>query len=126
MLGWRIVISAELPGTSGGALVLASWDTGWGGTDWLHQLVDAGKATQRTFDGYSNRFTVKALEVLPWLAKSPPVHRGPAVIGDSYATPAKLDWQRNPSSRDDRLVLVRADACCGGVGSVLECLESTL
>ena len=88
MIGWWIVVAAQTPeerddpAADRRAAILATWEIGLGGLDWLHTLVDAGKAEQSSFSGYPNRYTAKAGEVLPLLADGPPPHRDMAVIGD--------------------------------------------
>ncbi|MEV6976867.1 hypothetical protein [Kitasatospora sp. NPDC093806] len=75
MLGWWIVISAPDPqrpdrptADTRGSVVLAKWEAGLGGLDWLSGLVEAGKAEQLSHNGYPNRYTARAGDVLPLLA----------------------------------------------------------
>ncbi|MFD5922627.1 hypothetical protein ACFVYP_38630 [Kitasatospora sp. NPDC058201] len=71
MLGWFIIVSAPGPQAdeavdgAGSRVVLATWETGLFGADWIMELAASGKAEQLSFDGYPNRFTVRAGEVLP-------------------------------------------------------------
>ncbi|MFB6890535.1 hypothetical protein ACFCX4_14595 [Kitasatospora sp. NPDC056327] len=64
MLGWWFVVTAPADG-GGEDVVLASWETGLGGLDWIAGLAGAGRAEQLRFDGYPLRYTVRAGEVLP-------------------------------------------------------------
>lgn len=57
------------------ACILASWESGVNGLDWLDRLVHVGKARQLLSNGHPNLYTAKAAEVLPLLANggiSPP------------------------------------------------------
>ncbi|MFE6868701.1 hypothetical protein ACFVFS_19335 [Kitasatospora sp. NPDC057692] len=67
MLGWWFVVTAPAEGDGEGE-VLAKWETGLGGLDWIAALAAAGRAEQLRFDGYPLRYTVRAAEVLPLLA----------------------------------------------------------
>ncbi len=105
MIGWWIVVAAQTPEERDQAIdtklaLLANWEVGPGGIDWLHRLVKAGKASQLAFSGYPNRFTAQAFDVLPLLAGGPPAHRGPAIIGDDYVMQA--NWKGNVIFHQDR------------------------
>ncbi|MFF2660528.1 hypothetical protein ACFVUH_24605 [Kitasatospora sp. NPDC058032] len=67
MLGWWFVVTAPAVGDGEGE-VLAQWETGLGGLDWIAALAAAGRAEQLRFDGYPLRYAVRAEEVLPLLA----------------------------------------------------------
>ncbi|MFC5663758.1 hypothetical protein ACFP3U_12270 [Kitasatospora misakiensis] len=67
MLGWWFVVRAPV-GEEGEGVVLAKWETGLRGRDWIEALVAAGRAQQLQFDGYPCRYTARAGEVLPLLA----------------------------------------------------------
>ncbi|KPU89540.1 hypothetical protein APR50_10125 [Variovorax paradoxus] len=106
MIGWWIVVAAQTPAERDQTIdskpaLLANWEVGPGGIDWLHRLVKAGKATQLAFSGYPNRFTAQAGDVLPMFADGPPAHRGPAIIGDDYVMPA--NWQGNVIFDHDKI-----------------------
>lgn len=112
MIGWWIVVAAQTPeqrdeAADGKASILANWEVGPGGTDWLHRLVKAGKATQLSFSGYPNRYTAQAGDVLPLLAGGPPAHRGPAIIGDDYVMPA--NWKGKLILHEDRIAACPSD-----------------
>lgn len=78
MLGWWTVITTEtlaqraVPGAGNKEATLATWEAGLGGMDWIVALCKEGKAEQHSFNGYPNRFTVPAAEVLPILAQGIP------------------------------------------------------
>ncbi|MFF8770421.1 hypothetical protein [Kitasatospora sp. NPDC015120] len=67
MLGWWFVVTAPAEGEAEGE-VLAKWETGLGGLDWIADLAAAGRADQLRFDGYPLRYTARAGDVLPLLA----------------------------------------------------------
>lgn len=93
MIGWWIVIAAQTPeerdraGENSKLAVLANWEVGSGGIEWLSRLVKADRARQLSFNGYPNRFTALASEILPLLANGPPAHQSLAIIGDDYVLP---------------------------------------
>ena len=51
---------------------LAVWQAGWGGLQWLDELVVAGHAIDFPGDGYPNYYTAKAESLLPVIADGPP------------------------------------------------------
>lgn len=93
MLGWGISIAAHTPGEVEDRPeirnnnMLAKWEVGPGGLDWITAMVKSGKAEQHSYNGYPNRYTAKAGDLLPLLQEGPPSHTGPAIIGDDYAIP---------------------------------------
>lgn len=104
MLGWWIVIAArtaEETEVNSSADTLACWETGLGGTDWLHRLVKVHQAEQLSYNGYPCRFTAKAADVLPLISNGPPAHEGPTVIGDDYVMPG--GWSGNVILHHDRI-----------------------
>lgn len=112
MIGWWIVIAAQTPEerdrvVDSEAMVLANWEVGPGGIDWLHQLVKAGKARRLSFSGYPNRFVAQAGHILPLLAGGTPAHRGPAIIGDDYVMPA--NWKGNVIFHQDKIAACPPD-----------------
>ena len=112
MIGWWIVVAAQTPEERDRSLdrkeaVLANWEVGPGGIDWLQQLVREGKATWLAFNGCPNRYTAKAGDVLPLLAGGPPAHRGPAIIGDDYVMPA--NWKGDAIFHPDKIATCPPD-----------------
>jgi len=112
MIGWWIVVAAQTPEERDRSLdrkeaVMANWEVGPGGIDWLQQLVREGKATWLAFNGYPNRYTAKAGDVLPLLAGGPPAHRGPAIIGDDYVMPA--NWKGDAIFHPDKIATCPPD-----------------
>ena len=113
MIGWWIVISAQTPeekdtpGNDNKAAVLAMWETSVGGIDWINKLAKDGKATQLSNGGYPNRYTAKAGEVLPILARGIPDHDDMMIFGEDYVMPA--GWKGNITMHQDRI-----SACAPG------------
>ena len=114
MLGWWIVITEQTPKErdeadqmARKAAVLAQWEASIGGIVWLSKLVEAGKAVQHSFDGYPNRYTASAGDLLPMLAAGPPSHTGPLVIGDDYVRPA--NWCGKVEMHSERMAGIPSD-----------------
>lgn len=98
MIGWWIVIAAQTPDERAAAwdneaALLAHWESSMFGICWIEQLVEEGKAEQLWHGGYPNRYKAMAYEVLPLIADGPPIHDGPAAIGDDFVVPG--DWLGN-------------------------------
>lgn len=98
MIGWWIIITAPAPqeahtSTDRKAVVFANWETSAFGIEWIVRLVEQGKAVQLLHEGYPNRYTAIAQDVLPLIAKGPPALDGPTVFGDDYVMPG--DWSGN-------------------------------
>src|SRR5574337_449568 len=114
MIGWWIVIAAQTPEDrdaveteSRRAAILAQWEVGPGGLDWLVELVRVGKADQFSASGYPKRYTAKAGDVLPLLAGGPPAHTGSAIIGDDYVVPA--NWLGKIELHADKITACSSD-----------------
>ncbi len=114
MLSWWIVISTQTPEEldqadedTRQAALLANWEASVNGIGWLHRLVEQGKATQLSYSGYPNRFTARACEVLPLLARGVPKHDGPTIIGDDYVLPG--NWTGNVIIHADRIAACHSD-----------------
>ena len=98
MLGWWIHVAQQTPAERDAAAddkaaVLADWVTSVFGTEWIKKLVEEGKATQHSHNGYLNLYTAVARDVLPLIAGGPPTHNGPTILGDDYVMPG--DWTGN-------------------------------
>jgi hypothetical protein len=72
MIGWWIIISTQSPEERDNAdrdgrraAILAQWEVGASGIRWLADLVTSGKALQLAAGAYPNRYTAKAVDVLP-------------------------------------------------------------
>lgn len=88
MLGYRIRVlrvscsEATADKTSPTAL-LATWETGLNGRDWIEKLVAEGKATKTHDGGYPCRYVSRLCDVLPLIyeGKIIPDKRAPWVLG---------------------------------------------
>lgn len=119
MLGYWIVIA---PQTSAGqdAIVdrkqslLAQWEAGLGGIDWLEQLVAQGKATKLRGDGYPNRYVALAQDVLPLIGGDgvKPADDGVWLFGmdegEEYAQPP--GWMDKVNLHRENIAACRPDA----------------
>lgn len=54
---------------------IAVWQSGFGGLKWIQDLVKAGKAIDLLGDGYPNRYTATAENLLPHINVNPPQAR---------------------------------------------------
>lgn len=113
MLGWLVIV--RRPGARTGhanqdPLVLARWEAGISGLDWIKEIERAGDATRVTEGGYPTEFTVAAHAVMPMLqAGTPPAgpRRSIPVIGDDYVMSS--GWTGQMTVYRERLVDVPAD-----------------
>lgn len=107
MIGWWIVISTlsrdeRAQAVDPKASILASWEVGVEGLDWIAALVAKGEASQQRRDGYPNVYVARAEVVLPLLHGGPPrSRRSMTVIGDDYVMPA--GWRGNADFNQDRM-----------------------
>ena len=62
MIGWLIIVSLPIAEGSD-RQVVARWEAGADGIRWLEHLVQTGKASKLTKDGYPNRYTSSAGDV---------------------------------------------------------------
>jgi hypothetical protein len=80
MLGWLVCIyrqtnSGTLPATNTqqDEGLIAKWQTGLGGLDWLNQLVNEGKAIEVAGNnGYPIRYTATSKYIIPYIVDNPP------------------------------------------------------
>lgn len=94
--------------------LLVSWLVGgFGGLDWINELVKEGKAVGLGGNGYPLRYTVLAKDFLPRIAAGIPKPGGGPIIGDDYYLPA--NWIGNPKIRErfaacpsEQLLLINA------------------
>ena len=120
MLGWWITVmtlpldtdETFLP-ENYEKLILASWETGRGGVDWLIALANDGKATwDKSKGGYPWRFTAKASEILSVITAGLPRHQGIWVFGldsdEVYATPP--GWSGEVRLRQQNIEKCSAEA----------------
>ena len=112
MIGWWIVISTQTAEerhrhAGGSDSILASWEVGPGGLDWLKLLAATGAIQQIRSDGYPNSYIAPAGVVLPLLVDGPPAHSGPLVVGDDYVMPA--GWVGKIEIHNARIAACSAD-----------------
>lgn len=94
--------------------VLAEWETGIGGIDWLEKLVKEGKASMLLNGGYPNRYTSSASIVLPLIAGNAikPVDYGFWIFGndegEEYAQPP--GWMGKVNLRPEKIRACPSDA----------------
>lgn len=73
MSGWWTIISTETPEQLADMTkvnkdaLLATWEAGLFGADWIAQLCEQGKASQLAFNGFPNRYTASADVIAPLL-----------------------------------------------------------
>ncbi|MFF2350731.1 hypothetical protein ACFVVL_13195 [Kitasatospora sp. NPDC058115] len=103
MLGWWFVVTAPAEGEPEGE-VLAKWETGLGGLDWIAGLAAAGRADQLRFDGYPLRYTARAGDVLPLLTDGSAFDTG---AGADHC-PRELHPERIAACPPDALLTVDA------------------
>lgn len=119
MLGYWLVVSTQTPeqrdsGDGRKEAVLAEWETGVGGIDWIEKLVEEGKATRLRGDGYPNRYVCAAAVVLPLITSDSikPSTAGPWVFGvdegDEYAQPP--GWMGKVNLRPENIHACPIDA----------------
>ncbi len=89
MLGWGVSVfrKGDENSQSRKNLVLARWETGVWGLNWLDKLVKENKAIDLGGNGYPNRYSIKAGVLLPILKAGLPEYKSPPVIGDDYILP---------------------------------------
>lgn len=76
MLGWDIAIYTQPDGSTPATMsskegdVVARWETGLGGLDWIDAIVAEGKATSLGGNGYPIRYTFQAKHLLAGISKA--------------------------------------------------------
>jgi hypothetical protein len=113
MLGWEFFVTREADQKTSRPL-LASWQTGLGGTDWIDDLVAKGVATNLGGNGYPMRYAIPAGALGAVLQLGAPKHAGPPVIGDDCFLPSewtgrvKIDIDRIRSLGASDVLIVEA------------------
>lgn len=119
MLGYWIVVSTLTPEDRDAIVdrrksILAEWESGVGGIQWLERLVEEGSATKLRGDGYPNRYTSMADIVLPLITGGAirPADNGIWVFGmderEEYAQPH--GWMGKVNLRPGRIRTCPIDA----------------
>lgn len=66
MLGWQITVFSDADRQE--SHLIALWECGIGGADWLNELCRAGHAVQTDNNGgYPNVYQTQAKHIAPWL-----------------------------------------------------------
>ena len=66
MLGWQITVFSDADRQE--PHLIALWECGIGGADWLDELCQAGSAEQtENKGGYPNVYQTQAKHIAPWL-----------------------------------------------------------
>lgn len=88
MLGWWILVSLQTPDerkasiAGGKPFVMAQWETGLSGRDWIQRIVESGEITPVHTGGYPDQYTAKAQHILPLIAHGPaPYSLSPDIVG---------------------------------------------
>ena len=107
MAGWNITIAQRTPEELDAAPgshkdgLLAIWEAGLGGIEWLEHLADKGEAQRLSDDGFPCRYVAAARDVLPFLASgTPPFHGVQQMSGD---------WLRNVTLHHGRIAACPPD-----------------
>ena len=66
---------------------LAQWEAGAEGIRWIERLVEAGRASKLAGNGYPNRYTARAANVLPLFGEAPAPPHNPLIVANDYAMP---------------------------------------
>ena len=99
MLSWQFFIKRQVTNALGAGdfenPTVATWESGWGGTDWIEHLVEKGSATDLGGNGYPCRYLASAAVLFSTLQHGVPKHTGPPVIGDDYFLPGGWTGKAN-------------------------------
>ena len=120
MIGWWVVISTQSPGErdraaqgARRAAILAQWEAGADGIRWIEHLVETGMAAKLSGDGYPNRYTARAGDVLPLVKNGSiqPPKDGIWIFGidegEEYAQPP--GWMGKVEVHADRMAACPAE-----------------
>jgi hypothetical protein len=85
MLGWEIFVSRrerKINHLIRSSQLVAAWEAGLSGTDWLDVLTQEGKAIDLGGNGYPNRWAASVAGIRPILEKGIPSGKAKLVVGD--------------------------------------------
>jgi len=121
MLGWNIGVYKQRDDGASPATAqsqhgarLAVWQTGFGGLDWLEELVKTGQAINLGGNGYPCRYTATAENLIPRIIETPPASRAAWVyqkgdiITDKWEGRTVVDREAAVNCRPDEWLLVEA------------------
>jgi hypothetical protein len=121
MIGWHISVYRQTDGgrtpataTTDPGVRLCVWQTGFGGLDWLEELVKADHAIDLGGNGYPLRFTATAAQLVPRLLDGPPKARpvwtceATDILTEKWSGKTVVDRDVAAECRDDEWLLVEA------------------
>ncbi len=121
MLGWWIGVFRQAHGGSAPADAdtepgsrLAVWQTGWGGLDWLAELVKDGHAIDLGGNGYPSRFTAQCEQLRAQIEGGPPNANSvwaagvDDIIGPAWLGKTTIDKHAFDNCSADEWLLVEA------------------
>jgi len=89
MMGWEIIVTHKKE-------KIASWMTGWQGTDWIRDLVKEGKAQDLGANGgFPHAFSVQAKVLRPFLTEGVPQEGGGVTVGENFVIASRGVWDLN-------------------------------
>lgn len=119
MLGWHVSVYTQKSGRAKPAefdspegIRLAVWQTHVYGLRWLRDLVEAGRVVSLGGNGYPDKFTAKASELIPRFIDGPPeanktwIHDPFDVILDNWEGKTKIDREATAACDPDEWLLV--------------------
>jgi hypothetical protein len=121
VLGWHISVYRQKDGGGSPATWeskedtrIAVWQSGVDGLRWIDDLVKAGKAIDLRGNGYPNRYTAAAENLLPHMSSDPPLARTHwlreegDIVTDQWAGKTVIDSAAIGECRPDEWLLIEA------------------
>jgi hypothetical protein len=118
MIGYSISIyefveGVDITSISNDNEALATWTSGgFGGLDWIDNLVSEGKAEDLGGNGYPDYYKVQAQFVLNTLATDTPKNEGQTIMDDeNVMSPdwrSKIDYSEIAKLKPNQLLLIEA------------------
>jgi hypothetical protein len=121
MLGWHVSVYRQKDGGRSPATAkseegtrLAVWQADVGGLKWIHELVKAGKAIDLLGNGYPNRYTAVAENLIPHISATPPLARehwlleAGDIVTDQWVGKTVTDPIEITQCRPDEWLLIEA------------------
>ncbi len=102
VVGWEVTVERQIEGKDVREKILASWGVGWGGLQWIKELVEQGKATQHETYGYPNSYKALAKDILPLIKD-----RGSQKVY-SMSRSVKIDYEKIKECSPDEELLIEA------------------
>ncbi len=118
MIGYSIAIykfveDIDITSISNDNEALATWTSGgFGGLDWIDNLVSEGKAEDLGGNGYPLYYKAKTQFILEALALDTPKNKSQTIIGDNYVMQSdwrsEIDTSQIAKCYPDQLLIVEA------------------